>query len=130
MLPIGSIPVCRPHIYLAKLGLRPLSVRYVCGLLRLQAVLWAVAALGVGVLWITSMAMTWAPVDWTHSRRAWFLVAGICFVVTGGLWAGSAILAPVSRVAARRPAFAAVVLESFMVAFGWLFASHTATGQG
>ena len=105
-------------------------MRYVCGLLQLQAVLWAVASLCAGVLWITSMAMTWAPIDRTHSRLAWYLVAGICFIVTGGLSAGSAVLATGLARGNPNARIAVVVLESFMVPFGWLVASYTATGQG
>ena len=40
-----------------ELGRKPLPVRYACGLLRLQAVLWAVAAVGFAGLWIAGMAM-------------------------------------------------------------------------
>jgi hypothetical protein len=129
-LPRDDRNVEHPASPASNLGLGPLSVRYVCRLLRLQAVLWAVAALCVGVLWITSMAMTWAPIDWTYSRLVWYLVAGICFIVTGGLSAGSAVLATGLARGSAVARIAVVVLEFFMVAFGWLVASYTATGQG
>jgi hypothetical protein len=111
-------------------GPRPLSVRYARGLLWVQAGLWAVATLGTGVLWITSMAMNWAPVARTHSRLDWFIAAGICFILAGVLSAGSAILATSLARGSAEARIAVVVLESFMVLFGWLFATYTATGEG
>jgi len=99
-------------------------------LLWVQVGLWAVAALGAGGLSITSMAMNWAPVTWTHSHLAWFIVAGICAILTGGLSAGSGVLTTGLARGSAEARIAVVVLESFMVLFGWLFATYTATGEG
>ena len=67
-------------------------MRYSCGLLQVQAALWAVAALGMA-LWIISIAMNWSPIARTHSHTVWFIVAAIGFILAGGLSAGSAYLA-------------------------------------
>ena len=111
-------------------GSRPLSVRYACGLLWLQAGLWAVAALGIGGLWIAGMAMNWAPPAWIHSRLGWLISEGICLILAGVLSAGSAVLATGLARGRAEARIAAVVLESFMVPFGWLFATYTAAGEG
>lgn len=113
-----------------ELGRKPLPVRYACGLLRLQAVLWAVAAVGFAGLWIAGMAMSWTPPAWAHSRLIWFAVEGICVIVAGGLSGGSALLRTGLRRGEVQARIAAIVLESLMVPFGWLFATYTATGEG
>ena len=121
-------PASHAHSNLAP---RPLSVRYACGLLWVQAGLWTVGALGIGGLWITSVIMNGAaPVIWAHSSLAWFIVVGICFILAGGLSAGSAALARGLARGSAEARIAVVGLESFMVLFGWLFANFTATGDG
>ncbi len=105
-------------------------MRYACGLLWLQAGLWALAALGIGGLWIAGMATNWLPPAWAHSRLVWLIAEGSCIIVAACLSAGSVALTTAlarGRAAAR---VAAVVLESIMVPFGWLFATYTANGEG
>lgn len=101
----------------------PASVSYACGLLAVQAVLWATAALGVISVWADRGHLSPA----ISGGTAEYLLTGIAaFVLTAGLAAGSALLSvSVSRGQpwARR---IAVGLETLMVGFGLLIA-HTAS---
>ena len=124
---IGSMGNCADQVHNPSRG--PLSVRYACGLLQVQAGLWAVAGLGMA-LWIISIAMNGSPIARTHSHAAWVIVAGLGLIVVCGLCAGSGILAAVLASGSARARVAAIVLESCMVPFGWVFANYTATGQG
>jgi hypothetical protein len=125
---IGSVVPPAGHTG-SNLNRRPLPVRYDYRLLQIQAALWVVAALGMA-LWVILIAVNSSPIAQTHSHWAWLIVAIIGFILAGGLSAGSAYLAAGLARGSAHARVAAVVLESFMVVFGWLFATYTATGEG
>jgi hypothetical protein len=107
----------------------PLSVRFACGLLKLQAVLWTVAVL-ICTLWIVVTATNSSTFTRTHSHTAMLALAFTGFSLACGLSAASASLAAGLARGSERARVAAIALEFFMVLFAWPFANYTATGQG
>jgi hypothetical protein len=104
----------------------PRSVQYACGLLTVQAALWAMAALGTAAIW--THKVNWKPAAHSPAQLAAFILEGIlAFALTGGLAAGSALLAAGLARGRRAARLIAVLLEASMACFGVLIADYTAS---